>query len=59
MNKQNYVGSAKGGSSGQVLVDAQRLGAIAYKDNTFAVIAKDLAGNNVTIRTSLNWEELF
>lgn len=55
----NYSGSNKGGNTGTINVNAERIGAIGYADDTFAVVAKDLGGNNVTVRVSLIWEELF
>lgn len=58
-NNLNYVGTAKGGTSQVATIDAESIGAFAYAGDTFAIIAKDLAGNNVTVRARLNFEELF
>lgn len=55
----DYVGANKGGTTGDAFVDAESIGAYAYAGDTFAIIAKDLGGNGVTVRVSLNWEELF
>lgn len=55
----SYVGSSKGGVSGSTAIDAERIGAFAYAGDVFAIIAKDLGGNGVTVRVALNWEELF
>ena len=54
-----YTGANKGGSTGKASIDAERIGAFAYANDTFAVIAKDVAGNNVKARIMLNWEEHF
>lgn len=54
-----YTGANKGGSTGKASIDAERIGAFAYANDTFAVIAKDVAGNNVKCRIMLNWEEHF
>lgn len=55
----SYSGSNKGGNTGDVTVDAESIGAFAYRNDTFGIVAKDIAGNNVTVRAFLNWEELF
>lgn len=55
----DYVGSNKGGSTSDASIDAESLGAFAYRNDVFAIVAKDLNGNGVTARVSLNWEELF
>lgn len=55
----SYVGTNKGGSVTPVTIDAEQLGAYAYAGDIFAIIAKDLGGNGVTVRASLQWEELF
>jgi hypothetical protein len=55
----DYVGSNKGGSTSDASIDAESLGAFAYSGDTFAILAKDLGGNAVTVRVTLNWEELF
>lgn len=34
-------------------------GAVAYAGDIFGIIAKDLAGNNVTVRVFTTHEELF
>jgi hypothetical protein len=57
--KVEYVGANKGGVTGNASIDADRLGLVGYRDDVFAVIAKDTGGNNVTVRISLSWEELF
>jgi hypothetical protein len=54
-----YTGSNRGGAVNDAKIDAERIGAIAYPGDTFALIAKDLGGNGVTVRAILNWEELF
>lgn len=55
----SYLGSSKGGSSSTAVFDAEKIGAFSYAGDTFAVIAKDKNGNNVTVRVILSWEELF
>lgn len=55
----NYVSVKSGGNSGSVVIDAEKIGAYGYGGDTFAIIAKDLSGNNVTVRTTLYWSELF
>lgn len=55
----DYVGANKGGTTGDASIDAESIGAYAYNGDTFAILAKDLGGNGVTVRVTLNWEELF
>lgn len=55
----NYVSIKSGGTSNTVNINAEKLGAFAYRGDTFAVIAKDLGGNNVTVRAFITWNELF
>lgn len=47
------------GLGGGGTLDAERLGAIGYAGDTFAIIAKDLGGNGVTVDVDVTWEELF
>jgi hypothetical protein len=54
-----YAGGNKGASIGSFGFDAEQLGLVAYPSDLFSIVAKDSAGNNVTVRTTLNWEELF
>lgn len=54
-----YTGSNRGGSTSDVKIDAERIGATGYPGDVFAIVAKDLDGNGVTVRCILNWEELF
>lgn len=54
-----YIGSNKGGSTGGLAIDAESIGAFSYSGDVFAIIAKDLDDNDVTVRVTLNWEELF
>lgn len=51
--------SAKGGATGTVEVSAEKIGALAYSGDIFAVTAKDVSGNNVTVRVVLKWSESF
>ena len=39
-------------------IEAERIGAVAYPDNSFVLLAKDLGGNAVTVRFHFVWEEL-
>lgn len=54
-----WVGANKGGSSADATVDAESIGAFAYEDDTFAIVAKNIGGSAVIVRVTLNWEELF
>ena len=54
----DYVQANKGGvtSDGKILAD--RLGAVAYPGDTFAIVAKDTGGNAVVVRAAFTWEEI-
>lgn len=53
----DYVQANKGGAVGEGSLDAERIGAVTYPGDTFAILAKDLGGNNATVRFSFTWEE--
>jgi len=55
----SYSGANRGGNTGDVIVNAEDIGAVAYAGDIFGIIAKDLAGNNVTVRVFTTHEELF
>lgn len=55
----SYSGANRGGNTGDVGVSAEDIGAVAYAGDIFGIIAKDLAGNNVTVRVFTTHEELF
>ena len=54
-----YSGANKGGTVSKSALSADRFGAFIYADDTLSIIAKDLGGNDVTVRFSITWEELF
>ena len=54
-----YVGANKGGNSADSEINAESIGAFAYEDNIFAIIAKNIGNADVNVRVTLNWEELF
>lgn len=55
----DYAGGNKGSIAGSGEFDAQKLGLYGYPGDSFAIIAKDRGGNNVTVRFVFDWEELF
>jgi hypothetical protein len=54
-----YSGANKGGTVSKSALSADRFGAFLYANDTISIIAKDLGGNDVTVRFSITWEELF
>jgi len=55
----SYTGASKGGTAGKVTINAEQLGAFAYRWSMFAILIRNLGGTSVKARVTLNWEELF
>jgi hypothetical protein len=54
----DYLQANRGGSTSEANITAEQIGAVAYPDDSFAILAKDIGGNNVTVRFSFLWEEV-
>ena len=55
----SYSGAKQGGDSGRVSIDAEKIGAVGYPGDVFAIVCKDKAGNNISVSFEITWEELF